>query len=63
MSEENLPAGNSRPYCLHFDWYLRAKALLNANYREVTGQDSYCSDYQNPKVLWNKGDPGNGIEF
>lgn len=51
VNEENLPAGNSKPYCLHLDWYLRAKSSLIANYKGVTGMDN-CTDYNNPKVLW-----------
>ncbi len=63
VTDDYLPAGNSKPYCLHLDWYLRAKSSLFANYKSVTGIETNCTDYNNPKVLWPKGDPGDGLSF
>lgn len=63
VTDDYLPAGNSKPYCIHLDWYLRAKSNLFANYRSVSGIDTNCTDFNNPKVLWPKGDPGDGLAF
>lgn len=63
VTEDFLPLGNSKPYCLHLDWYLRSKSSLYANYKSVSGIDTNCTDFNNPKVLWPKGDPGDGLSF
>lgn len=62
FNKEYVPAGNSQPYCLHFEWNNMESFRQIDQYKHVQGLPK-CEQADNSKGLWNPGDPKEGINL
>ena len=62
ISENTVPLGNAKPFCLHLDWSTKANRKILDHYYAV--QDGpLCELAQNPKFRWQLQDPKTGLDF
>ena len=62
LSEQTVPLGNAKPFCLHLDWSTKANRKIIDKYYQV--QDGpLCKLAQNPKFRWQEQDPKTGLDF
>lgn len=62
FTENTVPYGNPKPYCIHLEWNARNRRNMIDRYVSVKGQPR-CKNSLNSKVRWNPTDPMNGIDF
>ena len=60
--EDYVPLGNPKQYCLHLDWIRKDYRKMTDKYFHVQ-EFPQCSLAANPKGIWYKTDPTNGLDF
>ena len=61
-TEEHIPVGTSKPYCLHLEWIRKEQRQLIDRYYHVQ-QFPDCIMAKNPKSRWQATDPKTGLDF
>ena len=62
LNDMYVPAGNAKPYCLHFDWNWKDQRNQIGRYKAVEGLPT-CSGAADSKRRWDPDYPKDGADF
>lgn len=62
FTENTVPQGNAKPFCMHLDWSTQANKKILDRYYSVQ-EMPICQMAENPKFRWQEQDPKDGLDF
>lgn len=62
FSEDYVPAGETKSFCLHMEWIRNNKKNIVDRYIDIENMP-VCENSLNHKFRWQANDPKNGVDF